>query len=79
VLAQEAAVDELQERARQVDGPELIRGDGLDGIEAEVAGEDAESHEQCPCEGAEEVEAPFDGRADRALTLREVAIGRVGQ
>ena len=76
VLAQQAAVDELEERAEQVGRPWRAGRDRLDGVEAEVAGEHAEAHEQRPRVGAEQVDAPLDRRLDRALALGHVARAR---
>ena len=73
VLADEAAVDELQERPEQVGRPRCIRGDRLGGVEAEVAREHAEAREQRLRILAQQVDAPLDRRADRALPLRDVA------
>ena len=75
VLAQQAAVDELEERAEQVRSPRRTLRHSLDGVEAEVPGEDAESHEHRPRVVAEEVDAPLDRRLDGALSLRHVACG----
>ena len=73
VLAHEAAVDELEEVLEQVRRPRRARRDRLDGIEAEVPDEHAEADEQCPRIGAEQVDAPLDGRLDGALALGDVA------
>ena len=73
VPAEQAPVDELEERAEDVRRPRLARGDRLHGVEAEVAREDAEAHEHRPGVGAEQVDAPLDRGLDRALPLGQVA------
>ena len=73
MLPQEAAVDELEEGAEQVGGPWFAGRDGLDRIEAEVAGEHPESLEERARVGAQQVDAPLDRRLDRALPLGHVA------
>ena len=74
-LAQEAAVDQFEERFEQVDGPRRIRRDRLDGIEAEIAREHAEAHEQGSRVGSQQVDAPLDCRLDRPLPFRHVPGG----
>ena len=73
VLPQKAAVDELEEGAEQVGGPWFAGGDGLDRIEAEVAGEHPEPLEERARVGAQQVDAPLDRRLDRPLALGHVA------
>jgi hypothetical protein len=73
VPAYEAAVDELEERAEHVGAPRRPVGDRLHRVEAEVAGEDAESNEQGPRVGGQQVDAPLDRGLNGSLPHGQVS------
>ena len=61
------------EQRERVGFPARVRADRLDRVEAEVAGEDAEAHEQRAGLGIQQAHAPLDRRLDGALPVGEVA------
>ena len=66
--AQQAVVDERRERLEHV-----VAADRLRGVEREAAGEDREPREEPARVVVEQVDAPLDRRAQRALALGDVA------